>query len=485
MLNFIKKKIRFRRLNQQLALVFLGLTGVGLLVFGYLAYNLASRSLERELGSRLLSSAKLEARAFKGFTPASLFPGGSEVSRLREKSLSLAADADLEAVQILKLDGVVLLDTRDPADSEGKRHPYLDLDLSEWEQARKGVPQATPLFEGKGGRFFKSAFAPIYGGKPGEVMAVLRVEASASFLDDLRRFGLSLAGLGCFSLLIAAGLGVLVSRPIVDPLRELALASRRVASGDFSARVPVRRLDEIGQMSVTFNEMAERLGQIALEKERLATLGELASGVVHEIRNPLAAIAGFAELAEGAAKTRDLALKSHLRDIQNEVRIVNGFLNDFLEYAKPRPPRLDWTQPVDSMESALSVVLPGDKARRWKAVWEQREKVLVRADADQLRQIFVNLLMNAREASPKGGRIHLGCQKSGNKVRLWIRDQGMGISAADKARLFTPFFSSKPMGTGLGLSIAQKIAESFGGEIEVETEPGKGSCFTLVLPVKG
>lgn len=484
MIKAVARYFRFRRLNQQLAWIFIALTGLGLSVFGTLAYTLASSSLEKELGSRLLTAAKLEARAFRGLDASLLLPGGREVAHLREKATALARDADLEAVQILKTDGVVLVDTRDFNISEGKRHEYLDLDLTEWERACQGTPATTPLFKGKSGRLFKSAFAPVYDSKGVRVRAVLRVEASANFLDDLRRFGLSLALLGCFSLVLAAILAVFVSRPIVGPVRELALASRRVAAGDFSARVAVHRLDEIGQMSATFNEMAERLGRFMLEKERLATLGELAAGVVHEIRNPLAAIEGFAELLERKLPAKDSATRAYLKDIRNEVRIVNGFLNDFLEYARPRQPKLAWIHPEESLDSALGVVLPGDKGKRWKASWDKREKVLVRADPDQLRQVFVNLLMNAKEASPKGGRIYLGCQKQDQRVRIWVRDAGAGISKSDMQQLFTPFFSSKPMGTGLGLSIVQKITESFGGQVEVTSEPGQGSCFTVVLPIK-
>jgi signal transduction histidine kinase len=473
--------LRFKRLNQQLALLFIGLTGLGLLVYGLLAYNLASSSLEKELGLRLLSSAKLKASALRDFNPA-LVPGGAAAAAWRAKAALLAADEGLESVQILRRDGTVLIDTADPA-AEGSRDLYLDLDLTEWELALNGVAKATPLFKGRGGRLFKSAFAPLPGPAGKDPKAVLRVQASADFLSELHHFGLSLLLLGFVSLGLALIAALLVSGPLVDPVQELASAAARVAQGDFSARVSVHRQDEIGQMSATFNEMAERLGAFMREKERLVTLGELAAGVVHEIRNPLAAIAGFAEILEGRLKAKDPS-KAHLRKIQNEVRVVSGFLSDFLEYAKPRQPRLEKLDPCKVAEAALGVVLPGDKAKRWKASWEKRDKVLVRADADQLRQVLVNLLMNAREASPKGAPIHLGLEKSKGWARLWIRDEGRGISKDAMDKLFTPFYTSKPMGTGLGLSIAQKIVESLGGRVEAESRAGQGSRFTVVLPLK-
>jgi two-component system NtrC family sensor kinase len=406
-------------------------------------------------------------------------PGGRAAARLREKASELLRESGLEAVQLLRLDGVVLADTLDSS-SEGKRYGYLDLDSTEWELALNGDSRATPLFLGRGGRFFKSAFAPILdSGKP---VAVLRVEASADYLAEVRRFGTWLLLLGLFSLGLAVGLAALASRPIVKPVQDLIAASRRVARGDFEARVEARRQDEIGQMSVTFNEMAEQLGAFVREKERLATLGELASGVVHEVRNPLGAIEGFASLVEARLKPKDPG-KAWIQDIKNEVRIVNGFLTDFLEYARPRPPKLEPMHPAESLEAALPVVLPGDRGKRWKASWGRKDPVKVLADKDQLRQVFVNLLMNAREASPKGAPLLLGCVRLGEEARLSVTDKGKGISMADQERLFTPFFTSKPMGTGLGLSIAQKIVESFGGRIEVDSEEGKGSTFTVVLPL--
>jgi signal transduction histidine kinase len=314
------------------------------------------------------------------------------------------------------------------------------------------------------------------------VIAVVRVEASADFLSEVRRFGTSMMIVGLLSLAFAIALAAFVSRPIVSPVQDLIAASRRIARGEFGARVDVRRQDEIGQMSATFNEMAERLGAFVGEKERLATLGELAAGVVHEVRNPLAAIEGFASLVEGRLKPRDPG-RAYTRDIKNEVRIVNGFLTDFLEFAKPRQPRLEAIHPAEVADAAMAVVLPGDRARKWKPSWGRRDPLKVLADKDQLRQVFVNLLMNAREASPKGGPLILSCVRRGAECRLTVADKGKGISKVDLEKLFTPFFTNKPMGTGLGLSIAVKIVESFGGRIEVESEEGKGSQFCVILPV--
>jgi signal transduction histidine kinase len=475
----IRGLIRFRKLTHQLTWLFIFLVGSVLALFGVMAYTLSSTSLESELGRHLVATARLKALALPPSLVGAVLPGGSAAERLRNKAAELARESGLEAVQVMRPDAVVLADTLDPS-NEGKPYAYLQLDSTEWEMALKGNSQATPLFQGRGGRYFKSAYAPV--SREGKVIAVVRVEASADFLSEVRRFGTSMLVVGILSLAFAIALAAFVSSPIVSPVQDLISASRRIARGEFSARVDVRRQDEIGQMSATFNEMAERLAAFVAERERLATLGELAAGVVHEVRNPLAAIEGFASLVEARLKPRDPS-RAYTRDIKNEVRIVNGFLTDFLEFAKPRAPRLEAIHPGEVADAALAVVVPGEGARRWKASWGRRDPVKVLADKDQLRQVFVNLLMNAKEASPKGGALTLSCLRRGAEVRLTVADKGKGISKADLEKLFTPFFTNKPMGTGLGLSIAMKIVESFGGRIEVESEEGKGSAFTVVLPL--
>ncbi len=467
---------RFRSLNYQLAWLFIFLLLIVLSVFGGVAYWMASLSLETELGRRLETVARLNTPALEKLDPVSLVPGGETTEYVRGRALRFVSRANLESIQVLRSDGTVLIDTADEK-AEGKPYDYLQLYRTEWERALRGESVSTPLFPGRGGRLFKSAFAPF-----GSPVMVLRVEASADFLSEVRRFGGSLLLLGCMSLVLAVALAAFVSRPIVAPLRQLIAASRRVAGGDFGSRVEVRRHDEIGQMSSTFNEMTEQLERFVREKERLATLGELAAGVVHEVRNPLAAIEGFADLMARRLRKTDPSL-AHLREIKNEVRIVNGFLSEFLDYAKPRPPKIEPLDPAESVAAAMPVVFPGDKARKWRVGWGRRERLAVLADKDQLRQVMVNLLMNAAEASPKGGRISIACVKNGAAARLSVKDEGKGISSADREKLFTPFFTSKPMGTGLGLSIASKIVEGFGGSIEVESEEGKGSVFTVVMPL--
>ena len=476
----------FRRLSWQAAALTLLLLVSVLAVFGALAYRLASESLEQELGKRLVNAASLSALHFgSGALPDGL-PGPEASRAMRKRLKDLAELASLERLILLDLNGRVLVDSAGQADGADP-YVYLSLDEEEWLAAQLGEARATTLYRAgdrAGGRYFKSAFAPLRDAK-GKVRLILRAEASADFLDDVRTFGLSLLTLGALSLVVAMGLAVLLSRPVVEPLQGLIAASRQVADGDFSVRVPMDRADELGQLAATFNEMSERLGDFVKQRERLAALGQVAAGMAHEIRNPLGAIEGFAGLLElRLQKAKDKASLSNVRDIRREVAVVNGFIADFLEYSKPRPPRIEPCDLGAVLAEAAQVGLPLARRRRWPLKRQGLKHLACRTDASQVRQVLVNLLNNAREASPKGGPIEVGLQDQGLYAELWVRDRGRGIPAKELDTLFHPFVTTKPMGTGLGLSIAQALAEGLGGKLYVQSEEGRGALFTLTLPLE-
>ncbi len=159
------------------------------------------------------------------------------------------------------------------------------------------------------------------------------------------------------------------------------------------------------------------------------------------------------------------------------------FIADFLEYARPRPPRLAACDLGAVLLEAAQVALPAPRRRRWPLKRPGLRHLKVDTDASQVRQILINLLSNAKEASPKGGPIEMGLESMSGWALLWVRDRGRGMNAQELETLFDPFVTSKPMGTGLGLSIAQALAEGLGGRLEVQSQEGKGALFILSLPL--
>jgi two-component system sensor histidine kinase PilS (NtrC family) len=237
---------------------------------------------------------------------------------------------------------------------------------------------------------------------------------------------------------------------------------------------------------------AKELERRARQADRLAVLGQLSAAIAHEIRNPLATISGSVELLRDATQLSGEE-KKLMELVTHESDRLNKIITDFLLYARIRPAErstVDVTRLVD--ETLLLIRNHADYRQDIDLVDEVgNQEVLVLADADQVKQIFLNIAINALQAMPSGGSLKVGLQgessgkaHSGDReemVRVFFQDTGVGIPDEELNIIFEPFFSSKKDGTGLGLSIAQRIVENNGGKLEVESQPGKGTIFTVSL----
>jgi signal transduction histidine kinase len=265
------------------------------------------------------------------------------------------------------------------------------------------------------------------------------------------------------------------------------------------------------QMAITVQN--SKLYERMKERDRLAALGEMAAGLAHEIRNPLGAIKGAAQLlqpattepggltgVDGSHGTVPSEAREFLGIIVEEANRLNRVVSQFLDYARPyrgEPQPLDVNEvvrktaqlvtppPLPSSESNDGAPPPPVEVHLQLA----DELPRARADAEQLRQVFLNLAINAVQAMPSGGKLTISTalRKPGRRsmpmLEVRFRDTGVGIAAGDLKNLFIPFFTTKDKGTGLGLPISQRIIENHGGTIEVRSRIGVGSTFTVVLPV--
>ena|SRR5208282_1161334 len=301
---------------------------------------------------------------------------------------------------------------------------------------------------------------------------------------------LGFAILLCFVLLFV--LLVLVERP----LEELMNTIERVRHGDLSTRVAfAKRDDDIGRLGRQFNEMVEQLDESRrqLEEfhqremaraEHLATLGELAAGLAHEIRNPLAGIAGVVDVM-----SKDLPANSPSRvvmgDVQREIRHIQEILNDLLSYARPRPPAF---HPADLNATIEQAVLLARQQVHNKPIQIRYtpNPSLPQVDHDPalIQQVVLNLLLNGIQAISGTGRVEVTTVREQNQAIVEVADTGRGIPADALAKIFKPFFTTRSEGTGLGLSLANGIVQSHGGKIEVSSTPGKGSRFRVALPLE-
>ena len=281
------------------------------------------------------------------------------------------------------------------------------------------------------------------------------------------------------------------------PIKDLSIAARRIAHGDFDVKVPTERQDEIGSLAGAFNEMAARLKRgRELESqlhqvEKAAVVGRLAAAIAHEIRNPLNYINLTLDHLRSSFAPSDLAKRETFERLANqlksEVARINRHITDFLKYSRPSALEL---QPLDlraEAEDALRMISGSASERGTETKLTATGTLpMVSADKDSLRSVFTNLLINGVEAiDGQGGTVEIRLSSANaNTARVEIIDTGKGIDPDDIAKIFEPYYSTKDTGTGLGLAIVKKAIDDHDGSITVSSKPGRGTTFTITLPTK-
>jgi signal transduction histidine kinase len=300
----------------------------------------------------------------------------------------------------------------------------------------------------------------------------------------------------CFAILLCfillSVLLVLIERPLEDLMDTIG----RVRSGDLSARVAfAKRRDDIGQLGRQFNEMVEQLernrGEIEdLHRremgraEHLASLGELAAGLAHEIRNPLAGIAGVVDVM-GKELPAESASRAVLTDVQNEILHIQNILNDLLSYARPRPPTFHPADLNTTIEQAVTLAKQQVRARPVKILFVPNPALPpVVHDPVLIQQVVLNLVLNGIQAISAEGAVDIALAREHDHALITVKDNGKGISPDSLPKIFRPFFTTRKDGTGLGLSLAKGIVQSHGGNIEASSTLGQGTHFRIHLPIE-
>ncbi|MBZ5498832.1 MAG: cache domain-containing protein [Acidobacteriia bacterium] len=361
--------------------------------------------------------------------------------------------------------------------------------------------------------WYIAAYAPIrdIAGKTIGMLYVGTLEQP--YRDSLWRTLFTFLGITLLGMILVSIVGIKVAQRISEPIQAMAAAARRVAEGDYSHKVEVLSSDETGYLAECFNRMTlelaratqelrqwaesletkveERTAQVKamqgqlVQAEKLAAIGKLAAGVAHEINNPLTGV-----LTNSSLMLQDLAPDDPRRDdlqtIVDETlrcrKIVKGLL-DFARQTKPLKQAVNINQIV---EDALNLVRNQASLSNITLQTElQADLPTIMVDKDQMRQVVLNIVINAAEALPNGGEIRVisRLDRGANLVCLSVADTGPGIPEAVRTRLFEPFFTTKASGTGLGLAIAYGIMERHRGTITVASAAGQGTTISLRLPV--
>ena len=349
----------------------------------------------------------------------------------------------------------------------------------------------------------------------------------------------------------------LLSRVLVKPVKDLLRLTKRISDGDFSQMIEVTSKNEMGQLIGSFNRMIERLkeDQDSLNKyleslesankqlkqaqeelirtEKLASIGRFAAGVAHEVGNPLGAILGYTGiLKKGRMDSEET--KDYLKRIEDEIERINKIVRELLDFARPSKFEIREVEINKVIENTLSLLSYQKDFKNIETRLDlESDLPLIKGDESQLSQVFINIILNAIDAMPNGGKLEIRTgghvidyfyddvlqrtypprrkgdpmesdfsylrksdptptlvtkfSKGDRLVTVRICDTGVGIKKEDLENIFDPFFTTKApdKGTGLGLSISLKIVESLGGEIKVESEEGKGTTFEVYFPATG
>ncbi len=216
--------------------------------------------------------------------------------------------------------------------------------------------------------------------------------------------------------------------------------------------------------------------------EHLAEIGQLAASLAHEIKNPLAGISGAIQIIQEGMRSDD-PHQPIVTEILGQIGRLDATVKDLLQYARPTPPRATKVALDAVVRRVLTVLREEPALQRISITYTGAPSdPTVYADDGQIEQLLINLIINAAHASRDGGAIHLGITSDSGEVRLIVRDEGKGMTQDVRSRAFEPFFTTKAKGTGLGLSICRRIAEAHGGDIELESNIGKGTTATVSLP---
>lgn len=396
--------------------------------------------------------------------------------------------------------------------------------------------------------FTPSNWRLIEGGKPLHFIFDCKPEPQAVVVSPIRTFGGRVAALSfsrsrsgetkalyhttlgivlgtfVFSAVIALAFMIFTARAI-RPLRKVTRLAGEISEGRYGETIPVQGEDEVAELAGAFNRMSlsleeavreisewnrtleQRVGEKTkelekfhlgmVEVEKLAAMGQLAAGVAHELNNPLSGIMGYSELAIELFRDKPRAeispsdidrMLTYFGNIDELSQRCRSIVLDMLKFARQHDEEVENVALNDLLQRTLVFVSKQLKQGKIEIDVDLDENVPpVRGNPMQLQQVFTNFILNAAQAMPDGGLLSIRTRLAGDTVVASVSDTGHGIPPEVRNRIFDPFFTTKPVGegTGLGLSVSYGIIRRHGGEIRVESEPGHGATFSVVLPAPG
>lgn len=356
--------------------------------------------------------------------------------------------------------------------------PKVQNDLKSGKSARVKFLEASYYFDLT--RFVEVKTPLALGGRSAEIVVKLSIvnlqEAIGSLILDY-----AIISFVVFSLVYF--ITNFISRLIVGPIRATAMAARGVAAGDYREIKGIEAENELGELITAFNTMVGNLKK-SMEENKLAMVGKMSASIAHEIRNPLVTMQGLTEVMLEEAVVPEF--KKDLRVIQKEVQRLNLFVEQLLQFARPKPLEFKKENLQKLTGEVLTMMKHDFKQKKIEVVqeWENIPEPLV--DANSIKQVFLNLLYNALHFSNQNTVIsikgYFGNLERGH-LKVEISDKGAGIPAETLPRVFEPFFTTREGGSGLGLAIVRRIMQAHGGDIYLLSREGVGTTAVLFFPL--
>ena len=302
--------------------------------------------------------------------------------------------------------------------------------------------------------------------------------------DAKRQVTLLMLGIAVVVILLVALISYFIGRNLTNPITDLVQFTRQVAEGNLKGQCEVKAHDEIGDLATAFNQMARDLRNSRdelIQVERLATAGKMAASFAHEIRNPLSSMRMLAQMLM-RKKESSAKWEQSMRYILEEIERIDVIVKGLMDFARPASLELAPHNLNQVLQEVLNLMEANLSHHQIQLVKKLDPNLpAIRFDSNKLKQAFMNVVLNAMEAMPDGGRLGILTLQDSDRVRIDVVDTGVGIPAEDLDRLFEPFFTTKSQGTGLGLANAKRVFEQHGGDIRIKSVVGKGTAVSLWL----
>ena len=326
----------------------------------------------------------------------------------------------------------------------------------------------------------------------GAVLAVLIVALSREGMVQAQQHIRTIAyGVASGGILLAIACSLWIAARVSRPIEQLAHAAEEVASGNWDVRVPERGHDEVSVLARSFNHMTEQLAsqrEQLVQSERVAAWRELARRLAHELKNPLfplqLTVENLVRARELSEEEFDEVFRESTATLSMEIanlKTIIGRFSDFSKMPKPELERIDAKDVIDRVRSLYE----GAATREAKIDFVTEiadEPMTIMVDPELLHRALSNLVLNAMDAMPNGGKLTISARPQGANIEIRVADTGEGLTQEECERLFTPYYTTKVHGTGLGLAIVQSVVADHGGTIAVESHAGSGATFIITLP---